>query len=368
MWAVGTFTSIGAPGQATVTRNHIVAFDMTSDTILPVDPNVNGEVTSITFSADCAAAYIGGKFSSVGPTVVRDIAKISTSTGAVDTGFAHSAGAEVYAVLMTSGGHLLVGGAFKTISGSSGSTASYLTSLNPSTGRVDGYLSVSISGTLPNASTHIFHMFPNPAGNRVAMSGVFTSVGGVARRQAFVLDLGASSATLDAWYAPVLNEACAPTSEQFYAHALAWSPDGAYLYIASTGFRGATLCDSVAKFSSAASPTEAPMWVNKTGGDSLYSVAATATDVYVAGHERWLDNPLGLNSCGTGCVSRPGIGAVDATTGLATAWNPTRARGHGAQDLYLDSAGDLWVSSDDPIGSTACGGRYHPGICEFPHP
>jgi hypothetical protein len=59
---------------------------------------------------------------------------------------------------------------------------------------------------------------------------------------------------------------------------------------------------------------------------------------------------------------------VDATTGLATAWNPTRSRGHGAQDVYLDSAGNLWVSSDDPAGVTACGGHYHPGICEFPHP
>ena len=77
-------------------------------------------------------------------------------------------------------------------------------------------------------------------------------------------------------------------------------------------------------------------------------------------------NPQGWNACGPGCVSRPGIGDVDATTGLATAWNPTRTRGHGAGDLFLDLAGDLWVSSDAPVGSK-CGGVFHPGICEFPH-
>jgi ribosomal protein L28 len=81
---------------------------------------------------------------------------------------------------------------------------------------------------------------------------------------------------------------------------------------------------------------------------------------------RWLNNPFGSDSCGTGCVSRPGIGDVDAGTGLATSWNPTRSRGHGASDLFLDSGGNLWVSSDAPLGSVKCAGVYHPGICEFP--
>src|SRR5262249_42542576 len=138
--------------------------------------------------------------------------------------------------------------------------------------------------------------FVNPAGTRVAVDGVFTTVLGQARRQAFVLDLGASSVSLDAWYTPLFNQACGASGEQFYAKGLAWSPDGAFLYVASTGFRGATLCDSVAKFSSGASSNQQMVWQNKTGGDSLYAVVASSTDVYVGGHQRWLNNPQGQDS------------------------------------------------------------------------
>jgi hypothetical protein len=366
MWAVGSFTLVGSPGQPAVTRNNIVAFDMATGLVAAVNPNVNGKVDTITFLPGCASAYIGGLFTSVGGTAVNNIAKISTITGAVDPAFAHIAPARVAALLYV-GGHLLTGGYFKTINGSTGSTESYLTSLNPTTGTSDGYANnLRISGTYPKDVTHIYKMWANPAGTRVAIDGVFTTVLGSARRQAFLLDLGATSVSLDPWYAPVLNQACASSVEQFYAKGLAWSPDGSFLYIASTGFRGATLCDSVAKFSAAPSPGQAPVWVNKTGGDSLYSVVATATDVYIGGHERWANNPQGLNFCGPGCVSRPGIGDIGATTGLATPWNPTRTRGHGAGDVFLDSAGDLWISSDAHTGSQ-CGGVLHPGICEFPH-
>ena len=392
MWAVGSFTSINSPKHTAVTRNNIFAFDMVSGAIAPVDPNVNGPVNTITFSPDCTSAYIGGAFTSAGGTAVTNIAKIDITrdlsgvptSDVVDPVFAHTSTGKVSAVLDV-GGHLLVGGYFKTINGSSGSAGSYLTSLDPTTGKSDGYANnLRVSGTLPKDTTHIYKMWANPAGDRVAIDGVFTSVLGAARRQAFILDLGprvvsgeicapgtTTQFCLDPWHAPVLDEACKSTVEQFYAKGLAWSPDpaGTFLYVASTGFRGATLCDSVAKFSSSPSPTQAPIWINKTGGDSLYSVAATATDVYIGGHERWANNPLGVNTCGTGCVSRPGIGDIGATSGLATPWDPTRSRGHGAGDLFLDSAGDLWISSDAPPGSK-CGvgvGSFHPGICEFAH-
>jgi hypothetical protein len=164
----------------------------------------------------------------------------------------------------------------------------------------------------------------------------------------------------------LLNQNCAAQSEQFYAKGATISPDGQFVYLASTGFRGATLCDAVAKFSSSSSSNQPAIWVNKTGGDSLYTVIADLTgNVYISGHERWANNPNGQDSCGTGCVSRPGIGDIDAVTGLATSWNPTRSRGHGSEDVFIDTQGNLWISSDVPEGLNTCGGRNHPGICEF---
>ncbi|HYS35525.1 MAG TPA: hypothetical protein VEO01_07800, partial [Pseudonocardiaceae bacterium] len=334
--------------------------------IAAVDPNVNGTVTTIAFSPDCTSAYIGGVFTSVGGTAVKNIAKISTSTGAVDLAFGHNSPGKVDAILYANG-HLLVGGYFTKINGSTGTSDSYLASLSPTTGKSDGYAdNLGITGTLPNDTTHVYKMWLSPDGTRVALDGVFTSILGQFRRQALILDLGATSVSLDLWYAPVLTQECQVQSEQFYTKSLAWSPDSAYLYIASTGYQGAMLCDSVAKFSSSPNPNQTRIWINKTGGDSLFSVVATSTDVYIGGHERWANNPLGSDSCGTGCVSRPGIGDIDASTGLATPWNPTRSRGHGASDLFLDSLGDLWVSSDAPTGSVKCAGLFHPGICELP--
>ena len=41
--------------------------------------------------------------------------------------------------------------------------------------------------------------------------------------------------------------------------------------------------------------------------------------------QRWL--PQGSNVPGPGAVSRPGIGAIHPSTGLALSWNPTKERG-----------------------------------------
>ena len=368
MWAVGAFTSIGSPGHSAVTRNNVVVFDQATGAISAVDPNVNGQVDAVTFSPDCTSAYLGGTFTSVHGTAVKNIAKVSTATGAVDPAFAHTAPSRVYAVQYANG-HLLVGGSFKTINGSTGSTASYLTSLSPTTGKVDGYANnLGISGTYPKNTTHVFKFFPSPDGTRVAVNGVFTSVLGQQRLQVFVLTLGTSSVSLNAWYAPLLNQTCtgASSGESFYAKGVAWSPDSQFLYLADTGFKGAPLCDSAVKFSASASSNQTLLWQNFTGGDSLYAVAAAANDVYVGGHMRWLDNPQGHDSCGPGCSPRAGIGDIDPTSGKATPWNPGKTRGHGVVDLFIDTLGNLWVSSDAaPPGK--CAGAFHPGICMFPH-
>ena len=88
-----------------------------------------------------------------------------------------------------------------------------------------------------------------------------------------------------------------------------------------------------------------PTWINYTGGDTLHSVAVSDKAVYVQGHQRWLDNPQGHDNAGPGAVSRPGIGAIDPTSGKALAWNPTKDRGVGGKDLLVTARG-LWVASD----------------------
>jgi hypothetical protein len=178
------------------------------------------------------------------------------------------------------------------------------------------------------------------------------------------LDLSSTRATLDPWYNQQMNTTYCSSNIQFYVRDAAFSPDESRIYIAATGKSGSSpYCDAVTAFTN--TPDSSVIWTNATGGDSLYSIAANDTDVYVAGHQRWLDNPQGNNSCLTTCVSRPGVADVDATTGLATDWNPTRDRGLGADDLLLTPNG-LWIAADTTNNAVRCGHVYHPGICFFP--
>jgi len=362
MYAVGTFTRLSGPGQASVTRRNIFSFDATTGAISSWDPNVNGTVNSIALSPDCSSAYIGGKFTAVGATSVRNLAKISTTTGAVDHTFGDNANGQVSTLTLT-GGHLLIGGYFSSINDTA---TGYVGSLNPASGKNDGYIRIPISGTFPNTTTHIYKFELSHSATRLLVSGAFTSVGGRTDMQIFMLDLGATSATLDPWYSRLFNGVCT-ASERFFVKGFNWSPDDSRIYIATTGYKGATLCDVAAAFSSSANSDQPPIWINKTGCDSLYATVADNANVYIGGHERWANNPSGCDNAGPGAVSRPGIGDIDPLTGTATAWNPTRSRGHGVDDLYLDPAGRLWVSSDNGDNSyTKCANKYHPGICMFP--
>src|SRR5258708_34156735 len=65
MYAVGTFSTVGAAGKPTLTRHNVLAFNATTGAISSWDPNTNGEVNSIAFTDDSATAYLGGSFSSV---------------------------------------------------------------------------------------------------------------------------------------------------------------------------------------------------------------------------------------------------------------------------------------------------------------
>jgi len=389
MYAVGRFTKI-KQGSTVYTRNNVFSFNASTGAMTSWNPNVTGTVVdSIALSSTCSTAYLGGAFSAVGGTTARNIAAVSTSTGAVVSGFARSASAEVNTLLMA-GSHLLAGGYFTSVNGS---TKRYLVSLDPTTGKDDGYVNIPISGTYqytdqgghPSSSnpTRVFGLELSPSRTKVLATGVFTSVGGKHRQQIFMLDLGATSATVSNWYSSEFNQYCA-TAIPFYVRAAGWSPDGSKVYVADTGFKPATgtgykssdpragLCDAVAAFSSSAVSTLGHLWINYAGCDSLYSVAADAGTVYAGGHERWANNPHGCDYAGAGAVAAPGMGGFSPTTGTLT-FNPTRDRGDGADDMVVTSAG-LWIASDNDFGANACGktasgspATGHAGICFLPY-
>jgi hypothetical protein len=131
------------------------------------------------------------------------------------------------------------------------------------------------------------------------------------------------------------------------------------------------LCDAAARFQSGGSGAHDPVWVQRTGGNSLFAVAITGPAVYLGGHQLYMDNPYGHKSKvvgqppvfkpGPGAVERPGIGAVDPATGKTLPWNPTRSRGVGVRVFVAVRQGLLVGSDTDELGH-----EYHGRIGMFP--
>jgi hypothetical protein len=388
MYAVGSFTRVKWNGTV-YTRDNIFSFSATAPFAMTRwNPGANGRVNSITFSGgNCADAYIGGKFTSVHGTAVSDIAEISTSTGGVITTFGHHANGQVE-TLRGHGGHILAGGYYTSINGSS--AGKYMTSLNPGTGKDDGYLRLNISGhyQFPGAThnaTRVYNQQLSHGGTLDLVEGDFTSVGGQPRQQVFMLRLGATRATVTGWTSPEFDQHCV-TGHPFYVQAASWSPSDSTIYVATTGFHplaggkvAGGLCDVAAAFPATHAPVH-HTWANYTGCWSLYSTAADSAAVYIGGHEEYANNPGGCKTAGPGAVHAPGLGGINRTTGLVlrnskgTAGLYSRSRGEGADDMLLTGAG-LWVASDNGVfsGGTfhlsdTCGGIHgHAGICFLPY-
>jgi hypothetical protein len=397
MYAVGSFTQI-VKGSTSYTRTDAFSFQATSPyTVTSWAPQITGSgavVNSIAFNGgNCADAYIGGVFSSVNGTTVKNIAEVSTSTGSVVTTFGHSAGGSVQ-TLLGAAGHILAGGYYTSINGSNADP--YMTSLNPKTGADDGFLHLNISGNyqfsgVSSNATRVYNQALSHGGTLDLVMGDFTSAGGLPRQQIFMLNLATSPASVTGWTSPEWDGSdgnlpggypyqCA-TVEPFYIQAAAWSPNDSTIYIGTTGYHpwnepvGATvrngLCDAAAAFP-ATQTSVLHNWVNYTGCDSLYAAAADASGAYFAGHERFSMNPDDCDALGPTAYNASGIEGLAPATGAlyvnsaGTAGYYSRDRGLGADDM-LDTSAGLWIASDNYDGSQMCGGVENlSGICFLP--
>jgi hypothetical protein len=376
MYAVGSFTEI-SQGGSTFSRNNVFSFSATAPYhVSGWDVNVNGEVNSIAFTAGhgCADAYIGGSFTSVHGTAATNIAEVSTSTGAVVPAFGTNADATVDTLLGYKT-HLLAGGEFTLVNGG---RRHFYASLNPNTGKVDGFLNLHIAGRVGNQHRMIYNQQLSHGGNLLLAEGNFATVGGRPRQQIFMLDLSGSTAKVTGWTSPEFSQHCV-AKKSFYVRAAAWSPDDSTVYIADTGFhplnwvRGTFpltgLCDAAAAFP-ATQGSVSHTWIEYTGCDSYYSVAADDGAVYVGGHERWAQNPDGCDAAGKGAKPDPGLQGLNPGTGTletsggAPLYSSSKAN---ADDMLITSAG-LWIASSNRFGSDVCDGvSGHAGICFLPY-
>ena len=359
----GRFHSVqNSARNVTYERHNLFSFSATTGTVNSFAPDLDNDVWAIEPAGD--SIYIGGEFTTVNGVSRPAIAKLDATTGQLDTTFNpkinHGRVTEIHLV----DGRLLVSGTFQN----------RLVALNPTTGVNTGYIDIPITGTVPVSTTpsQVFKFAVNPAGTRLVAVGNFTSVDNQVRQRAFMLNLGATSASLSSWYYTPLNTKCATNTGNRVAQLtdVDFSPDGSYFVFVATGFVpaqtsqiGTAICDAAARFETNNLSPTVPTWINYTGGDTLHSVAATGAAVYVQGHSRWLDNPYGHDSAGPGAVVRWGGGAINPVTGKANSWDPIMKHATGGYDFYASATG-LWIASDGKFFNT----KHHYGIafCALP--
>jgi hypothetical protein len=376
MYAVGLFSRVKNPNSATlITRNNAFAFPAEGTrNVSAWNPNVNGRVDTVACGTDSTYVLLGGSFTSVNGTAVRNVAKVNTTTGAVLPYAFQPTGRVAHIEVVTDAGgvrHALFGGYFTGL----------LDSRNPVTGADDGYGTPTITGNYNDfpgvvvPARRIWNMTVSPNGRAVLMAGVFDTVGGQHHEQIFRLNLTAGSSTVSRWSPTELYQHCIGR-QAFYAQDAAWSTDMTRIFVVTTGFRpydGSSSgprtgpCDAAISYSAAEQEFNGHQWINYTGCDSLYSVAADASTVFIGGHQRWISNgdECDRNNTAPG-RSQPGLGHLGVGTG-ADQPGATRGRGLGAADMLRTSAG-LWIASDNQANTSSCGGSsQRMGICFLPN-
>jgi hypothetical protein len=344
MYAGGKFHSVQSPWRNhTYVRNNLFSFDVATGMPTEWAPDINGMVFTTLYVAPYL--YVGGDFTAADGVSARLVRyRLDSGTPAIDPNWQPRVIKGPVSDLEYVNGRLIVAGSF----------AQRLVALDPATGQDTGYINLDIAGTVAtNAGpTRVYRFSVSPDGSKLVAIGNFTTVNGADRARAFMADLGTTSATLSSWYYQPLENMCRAKSLPSYLRDVDFSPDGSYFVMVSTGWVPATssgigrdVCDAAARFETATPNPSRPTWINYTGGDTLHSVAAVGSVVYVGGHHRWLDNPKGVDNAGPGAVSRPGIGAIDPVTGKALAWNPGKTRGIGTKMIYPTATG-VWFGSD----------------------
>ena len=363
MYAGGNFHKVvNAARTKSYTRRNLFAFNAKTGAVKAWSPSVSGGVYALEPSPDGRYLYVGGNFPSFDGHQVNGLVKYDLVNRRVDPTFRFPLkGVNMVSDLQVVRGRLFVSGTFP----------GGIVAVGTRTGAPTRYFArTQAAGTESGWSTRVYRFAVNPKATKMVVIGSFTSLGGQRRQQAAVINLGSSAATVGAWNSSRWSLDCAG-AYRWYTRDVDWAPNGRFFAVATTGGsypRTAKLCTSVSWWRDVAKGRQQPVWVNHSGGDTFHSVKATNRAVFVSGHFRWLDNPLGRNSKGRGAVDRRGIGAINPSTGKATSWNPTKSieGGMGGLDLYVTSRG-LWVGHFERyLGRNARGPERHEGLGLFP--
>ena len=363
----GTFTQVGGQNRA-----YLATFAQSNGALSSVNFSIDGPVYAVHAGPTSTTAYVGGDFTTINGVARRDVALVNISTGQVVTswnppltnyGFVND--------IVVRGSRVFIGGTFTQVGGKNHSE---IASLAVSNGALDAYMDVQLTGHHNDTGSGaqgwpgVVAFDITADGSRLVAVGNFKYADGLLRDQIVQLDLGAGGAAVRTdWATNRLSDQCYNWAFDSWVRDVSFSPDDAYFVVSGTGggVRG-TLCDAASRFESSTASTDAqPTWVSETGGDTTWANAITPGAVYVGGHQRWANNPYGVDNASPGAVPRPGIMALDPISGRPLSWNPGRnPAGIAVYALLATSEGLYMGSNNEWIGNR----RYsRPRIAFFPY-
>jgi hypothetical protein len=311
----GSFTTLSSHGtRSVVTRNHLAAINESTGKPTAWNPNVNGKVQSIRVIGK--RVYVGGRFTSIGGTRVRNLAAVGIKTGRVVSTFRASVAGEVDA-LSASATTLYLGGTFSAVDGAARRN---LGAVSLPGGALDAAWKAS-------ADSSVHTLVAAPGISRVLVGGRFLSIDAVQRP--YLAAVGMKRGGVARW-------ASAPLGQVW---ALALSPAGV-LYAAVGGHQGGQL-DSFNP------QTGGLRWTRFADGD-VQAVSVAGSEIIAGGH---FVNACATNQGGgspwvcTQPVLRQRFFAT-STAGALLSWDP------GANSMY-----GVWALRSD-AGHVVAGGDF----------
>ena len=310
----GAFTAAIQNGQS-IPRNHVAAIDERTGTVLPWNPNTNGEVWALAVTD--SATYLGGSFGRVGGAAHANIASVATAgTGSVHAQFTASATSGGVKALTVNGSSVYAGGSFKVADGRS---KPFLAAFDSQTGGLRTGFNAVANDTVRALSA---------ANGRVYVGGEFTSMNGL-RRGRYLAALDPTTGALaTGWNSPVgyriMN--IAPTSTHVYA-----AGDGSGGHLVAASLSGAA------------------QWVVTADG-GFQAVTVLGGTIYAGGHfgnvcstSRTGDHGV----CLDGQVKRQKMAAF-TVNGTMTSWAPQAN----------SPLGTFSMAADEATGRVAAGGAF----------
>jgi PKD repeat protein len=346
----GTFTSIGGTPRAS-----LAAINKSTGALSTTfAPSTNGQVYSVLPGPNDHTVYVGGDFTQVNGQPEQFLTMLDTVTGAIVPTFNPPAfDFGMIRDMAKSGNRLYVGGFFSKVGGVDHAG---IATLNVTSGALDPFMNVQFAGHHNDSGSGAqgwvgpWSIDVSPDGSRLVIAGNFKTADGLPRDQVVLIDLDGGSATVDPnWSTTRYNPYCFNWAFDGYVRGVTFSPDGSFFVVTATGggARG-TLCDATARFETASTGTNIqPTWVDETGGDTVWGVTVTDSVLYIGGHNRWNNNPLGSDTAQPGAVPRPGLAALDPANGRPFTWNPGHNPLGRAVYALLATSDGLWMGYDN---------------------